>query len=323
MVFDGSDQTVGMRFTGVVIPAGATISDAYVQFQVDEANSGTTSLTIRGQATDNATAFSGGSGSISSRSRTASAVSWSPPPWSTVGQAGLDQRTPNVATIVQEIVNRPGWTSGNALALIISGTGERTAEAYDGVASAAPLLHVEYVDGSNAAPTAGSVTITGAAQVGQVLTGTYTYADADTDPEGTSTYRWLRGTTPISGATARTYTLVTADQEALIVFEVTPVAAAGASPGATVASAAVGPVAASLSLSVRGYKVKGLQHVDLTWSGATTSTVDVYRNNARVTTTSNDGAHTDNIGKKGNGTYVYRVCNAGTTACSNNATVVF
>ena len=52
LVYDYGDQTVGMRFNGVDIPQGATILNATVQFQVDESNSGPTSLTIEGQAAD-------------------------------------------------------------------------------------------------------------------------------------------------------------------------------------------------------------------------------------------------------------------------------
>jgi hypothetical protein len=122
-----------------------------VQFQVDEKGSTATSLTIRGQAADNATTFSTATGNVSSRARTTSAVAWSPPAWTTIGQAGAGQRTPNLAPIVQEIVNRPGWASGNSLVLIITGTGERTAEAYNGVPSAAPLLQVEYSVGTSTA----------------------------------------------------------------------------------------------------------------------------------------------------------------------------
>jgi hypothetical protein len=74
------------------------------------------------------------------------------------------------------------------------------------------------------------------------LTGSYTYSDADEDLEGSSTFRWLRDGTPISGATELSYTLVPADLGAMIVFEVTPVALTGVSPGTPVASSAVGPV---------------------------------------------------------------------------------
>ena len=37
-----------------------------------------------------------------------------------------------------------GWASNNALVLIITGTGLRTAEAFNGVPAAAPWLHVEF-----------------------------------------------------------------------------------------------------------------------------------------------------------------------------------
>jgi large repetitive protein len=98
----------------------------------------------------------------------------------------------------------------------------------------------------DAPPVASSVLISGTAQVGQVLTGSFAYADPENDPQGASTFRWLRGTTPIDGATAPTYTLVAADQGETVSFEVTPVAQSGTSPGLPVRSAAAGPVAAAL-----------------------------------------------------------------------------
>jgi hypothetical protein len=144
LVYDGSNQIVGLRFTGVRVPQGATVTRAYIQFQVDEVNSEATVLTIRGQAADNAPTFASLSGNISARPRTGAAIGWSPLPWSSVGAAGTDQRTSDLTSIVSEIVTRPGWVSGNALVLIITGTGHRTAEAYNGAPAAAPLLHVEY-----------------------------------------------------------------------------------------------------------------------------------------------------------------------------------
>jgi hypothetical protein len=145
LVFDrGGDQTVGMRFNEVAIPQGASISNAYVQFQVDATASGTTSLTIEGEATDHAGTFGMATNNISSRSRTSAAVPWAPVPWATSGEAGPDQRTPDLAAVIQEIVNRGGWASGNSLVIIITGTGERVADSFDGVPAAAPLLHVEY-----------------------------------------------------------------------------------------------------------------------------------------------------------------------------------
>ncbi|MFP4622838.1 MAG: PKD domain-containing protein [Gemmatimonadota bacterium] len=78
-----------------------------------------------------------------------------------------------------------------------------------------------------------------------------------------------------------------------------------------------------ITLSVYAYKVRGVQHADLTWSGATSTNVDVYRDGAVVATTANDGAYTDSTGQKGGGSAVYKVCEAGTTTCSNEVTVTW
>jgi len=44
----------------------------------------------------------------------------------------------------------------------------------------------------------------------------------------------------------------------------------------------------------------------------------------KIVTTANDGAYTDNIGQKGSGvSYTYKVCEAGTSTCSNESTVIF
>jgi len=145
LVTDGSNiQTVGMRFAAVAIPQGRTIVAAYVQFQVDEATTVATNLRIDGQADDTAAVFMPATNDISSRPRTAAFVNWSPASWPTVGAATDDQRTPSLVLVIQEIVSQPDWASGHALALIVTGTGARVAEAFDGLPAAAPLLHVEY-----------------------------------------------------------------------------------------------------------------------------------------------------------------------------------
>jgi hypothetical protein len=148
LVFDGGDQTVGMRFNGVSIPQGTVVTNAYIQFQVDEVSSGDTLLNVQGEDVDQASEFSSNSLDISSRPRTTAEAAWAPVPWTVVGAAGPDQQTPDLAAIIQEIVDRPGWASGNSLVIIITGSGERVAEAYDGVPAAAPLLHVEFFGGN-------------------------------------------------------------------------------------------------------------------------------------------------------------------------------
>ena len=144
LVTDGNtNQIVGLRFNTISIPTAAAITNAYVQFEADEAGSGATSLVVRGQAADDAPTFTTTPSNISSRARTTASVPWVPAAWPTVQVAGPAQRTPNLSPIITEIAGRNGWTSGNALVLIITGTGRRTAESFNG--TRAPVLHVEYV----------------------------------------------------------------------------------------------------------------------------------------------------------------------------------
>ncbi len=90
---------------------------------------------------------------------------------------------------------------------------------------------------------------------------------------------------------------------------------------ATLAAAA--PPASAFTVSGTARKNKGVRSVDLRWSGATSSLVDVYRNGTRTVATANDGSYTDPVGGKGGGTFKYRLCAAGTATCSNEVTVVF
>jgi len=154
LVTDGSSvQTVGVRFTDVQVPRYARVTAASVQFQTDEVSTDATSLTVQGQAADNPGTFTVATKNVSARARTAASVPWTPPAWSTVGERGDAQRTPNLAAVFQEVVNRSGWASGNAMVLVFTGTGRRTAEAFE--SNAAPTLQVTYaVDGGTTANTA-------------------------------------------------------------------------------------------------------------------------------------------------------------------------
>ena len=142
---DAGSQTIGLRFTNVLVPPGMIVTRAVIQFEADEAQSGATSLTFFGHDTDNPTTFENIPYGISGRPRTSASVGWSPPAWNVVGEAGPGQRTPDLKNVVQEIVDRPGWSAGNAMVFIITGTGLRTARSREGLPSGAARLTIEYV----------------------------------------------------------------------------------------------------------------------------------------------------------------------------------
>jgi len=120
-----------------------------------------------------------------------------------------------------------------------------------GVAASATITVI------NSVPVATNVLVSdvngGQVVIGDVLNASYSFSDVDGDAEGASQYQWFRGTTAITGATALTYTTVTADANQTLVFQVIPVAATGASPGvaasASIALSNSAPLASAVTIS--------------------------------------------------------------------------
>jgi len=139
-------QIVGLRFNGITIPQGATITKAYIQFTVDEVTNTSCNLTIKGEASDNSTAFISSSKNVSRRAKTSASVNWMPAGWTTIGLSASEQQTPDLKSIIQEIVNRSLWKSGNNMTFIITGagTGKRTAVAYETSSANAAMIWIEY-----------------------------------------------------------------------------------------------------------------------------------------------------------------------------------
>ena len=144
----------GMRFTGITIPKGSTITAAYVTFTAKDSNSATTVNTvIQGEYADNPATFSG-LADFQSRVRTTASVTWnSIPAWT----AETTYNSPDISTIVQEIVDRAGWASGNSIVIFwgddagssTPGTQVcRRAYSYHLSTTKCPTLHIEYTFGT-------------------------------------------------------------------------------------------------------------------------------------------------------------------------------
>ena len=84
------------------------------------------------------------------------------------------------------------------------------------------------------------------------------------------------------------------------------------------------PSPISLELSAVGSKVQGQWQTSLTWSPAGASAkIDIYRNGSLIRSVENTGSYTDRTTFKGGGSLEYKICEAGTAACSNSVTVQF
>ena len=151
---------------------------------------------------------------------------------------------------------------------------------------------------------------------------TVTFTDASSDSDGSiASWSWNFGDGNTSATRDPSHTYA-ADGTYTVTLAVTDDDGATGTTSQSV-TVSTSPPPPGFTLTAIGYKLKGLQKADLSWSGTTASSVDVYRNNEKVTTVDNAGTYTDNINNRGGGSYTYRVCEAGTSTCSNNVTISF
>ena len=133
----GDEQIVGLRFQNIGVPQGATISNAYLKFHADEDDllSSQLNIYITAENVVNAAGYTAVSFNVSSRSYIASHITWADgtvPGWATDNYYD----SPDITSLVQTIIDKQGWQSGNAMAFKIwsdvGESSERVADSYEG-----------------------------------------------------------------------------------------------------------------------------------------------------------------------------------------------
>jgi len=145
---DGGLQVIGLRFVDIPIPKGAIVDNAFIELTCDETKSGTqpVNVLIEGQLNPNPPEFAGTTNNITNRPTTTANIVWIPENWTEIGQT---DRSSDITSIIQEIIDQADWAMGNALVLILRddpdnpSTGVRCAKCASEPASA-PLLHIEF-----------------------------------------------------------------------------------------------------------------------------------------------------------------------------------
>lgn len=122
---------------------------------------------------------------------------------------------------------------------------------------------------ANSAPEVRNISFFGNAAVGELLKLRYTYTDDENNPESGTGFQWYSTNDTVAGtisqiiaATDSMYTPIFSDKNKFVRVNITPRASAGASPGATVSSRWIGPVAEqkadTISFTYNGQPVKYL-----------------------------------------------------------------
>lgn len=132
-----STSRAGLRFTGIAVPKAAEIVDARLTLYGSGGSNGT--ITVKGIATDDQAAFTTTS-RLSNMTLGTQSVAWAPGSWA----SGGTYESVNLKAVIQEIVNRAGWASGNALGLQLTGTGPQFYTADRSQTSTRPVLSIIY-----------------------------------------------------------------------------------------------------------------------------------------------------------------------------------
>ncbi|MCK5923890.1 MAG: VWA domain-containing protein, partial [Methylococcales bacterium] len=147
-------HAVGLRFTDLRIPKGAIITDATLEFQAAEDGNASTNLIVQAELLGDSPAFTADSDNISDRTLGLNSVTYNPHNWT---EDSLYESS-DIANVIQEVVNQDDWCGGNALSLIVSSSGSRIANSYEGSNGSAPTaLRISY--DSTTIPSDGGCTI--------------------------------------------------------------------------------------------------------------------------------------------------------------------
>lgn len=143
----GTDTVLsGFRFSNIMIPQGAVITNAYLRFTSAQLNTAAATMTIQGELSGDSVAFSD-SAKLSTRNRTTAAQVWDSDNSFPLSDEVV--ATPDFTPVVQEIVNQSAWCGGQSLSILVEGSSTdnasaREARAYDTGLDQSPQLVVTY-----------------------------------------------------------------------------------------------------------------------------------------------------------------------------------
>ena len=153
-----SEDSSFMRFPSVAIAQGATISAATIDFILSADADGSFDCDIKAEDVDNSIQPTNNSGVTGATKTTASVAMTTDASW----EADATETTPDISSVIQEVVNRGSWVSGNAITIYFL---------YGGSASETESIVLKTYDGSApvtlSVTTPTSVTVSPAALYGQ------------------------------------------------------------------------------------------------------------------------------------------------------------
>ncbi|WP_137166392.1 PilC/PilY family type IV pilus protein [Salinimonas lutimaris] len=144
-----STVTSGIRITNLMIPQGATVTGAYLRLTSSQFDAAETTLRFKAELTADSQPFTATTKNIGLRTTTSNEVVWSED--NAFPLSNEIVVTPDLTSVIQEVVDQEAWCGGNALSIIITGESvnagsSRKVKAFDSGTNQAPQLYLTYDD---------------------------------------------------------------------------------------------------------------------------------------------------------------------------------
>lgn len=125
---NSANMTTALRFNNLNIPPGSTINSAYITIysSVNQSFNSTAWANIGAEQVDNASQLASYADHESRKSNVGTTVQWGP--HAGLGAANLPFQSADLATVVQQIINRGGWSAGNSIQFFVSPNPSTTAD---------------------------------------------------------------------------------------------------------------------------------------------------------------------------------------------------
>ncbi len=140
----GAGKINALRFRNIAVPRGATVIAAQLEVAPGSGRVNPITLLYQAVSADSAPPLNTANWSLSSLSTGSNSLVEAPPAY----ESGSYNASGDLAPLIQELIDRPGWSPGNAITLLVSDLGSsaaRTVKSYDVRPSLAPRLQIEYL----------------------------------------------------------------------------------------------------------------------------------------------------------------------------------
>ena len=148
----GIEELINGTFhTGLNVPTGKTIQQAFVNFTARADDTLSVTINIYAQKGATPLIFDGTTSNVANRPLTTTFATWTPEAW----DSSYNYNTVDISAVIQEVIDDPSYTSTDPIVLVYkqpTGTSLREAQSYDNDVDSAPLLTVTYDDAANDPP---------------------------------------------------------------------------------------------------------------------------------------------------------------------------